>query len=106
MCAFSAGFAGAGYLALGVWGLGARGLVLANAVNMGMRIWWSAGFVGGWLSREGVRVGWGECLPSWGTGVMGVAVAGGMRVLERGFDGGWVDLVKCAGVAGGYGVLL
>lgn len=106
MLAFSGGFAGAGFLLLGVYGMGARGLVLANAVNMGMRIWWSAGFVRAWLRREGVGVRWGECAPSWGTGVLGVAVAGGMRVLEKGFDGGLGDLVKCVGMAGVYGVML
>lgn len=104
--AFSAEFAGAGYLLLGVWAMGARGLVLANAVNMGMRIWWSAGFVRGWFEREGVTVGWAECVPSWGTVVVGGVVAGGMRVVERGFDGGLGDLVMCVGVAGGYGVML
>lgn len=91
---------------LGVWGMGARGLVLANAVNMGMRIWWSGGFVRGWFEREGVGVGWEGCVPSWGTVVAGGVVAGGLRVLGRGFDGGVGDLVKCVGVAGGYGVIL
>lgn len=106
MLAFSAGFAGAGYLLLRVWGLGAGGLVLANAVNMAMRICWSWGFVRGYLQREGVELGVAPALPSKGAMGLGVLVAAYLRVVREGFEGGWMDLVKTVGVGGFYGVAL
>ncbi|MCJ1251818.1 Oligosaccharide translocation protein rft1 [Trapelia coarctata] len=106
MLAFSAGFAGAGYLLLRVWGLGARGLVLANAVNMGMRILWSWGFVRGFLRGEGVGLRIAESLPARGSMGLGVLVAAYLRVLQDGFQGGWMDLVKTVGVGGFYGLAL
>ncbi|KAK3486873.1 Rft protein-domain-containing protein [Neurospora hispaniola] len=52
MTAFSLVFAGTGYLTLKVWGMGARGLVVANAVNMACRIGWCWGFVGRWFAER------------------------------------------------------
>lgn len=52
MTAFSLVFAGTGYLTLKVWGMGARGLVVANAVNMACRIAWCWGFVGRWFAER------------------------------------------------------
>ena len=80
--AFFGAFAGTGYLAIRVLELGARGLVVANAVTMGLRIWWSWGFVqgylGGWGFGGGVEgggfgAGYGEC----GGGGCGQGGAGG-----------------------------
>ncbi|KAA6406661.1 MAG: hypothetical protein FRX48_09593 [Lasallia pustulata] len=85
MLAFSAGFAGAAWLLLGVWGMGAKGMVVANALNLGMRIWWSAGVGDGW-----------------GGGVGG----GGDEVAGEGVWWRVGDLVKGGVVAAGYGVLL
>ncbi|KAM0333967.1 hypothetical protein ACHAQA_000985 [Verticillium albo-atrum] len=45
MGAFSLAFAAAGFLFLRVLGLGAQGLVYANAINMACRIVWSLAFV-------------------------------------------------------------
>ncbi|EOD48980.1 putative oligosaccharide translocation protein rft1 protein [Neofusicoccum parvum UCRNP2] len=53
MGAFFVGFAGAAYGFLGVLGWGARGLVAANCVNMGMRIVWARGFIDSWFERNG-----------------------------------------------------
>jgi len=106
MLAFSAGFAGCGYLLLRVWGLGARGLVLANAVNMAMRIWWSWGFVGGYLGGVGGGLRVAQALPSRGAMGLGVLVAAYLRVLREGFEGGWGDLGKVVLVGGGYGLAL
>ncbi|KAK3400690.1 Rft protein-domain-containing protein [Sordaria brevicollis] len=53
MTGFSLVFAGTGYLTLKVWGMGARGLVWANAVNMGCRIVWAWGFISNWIKERG-----------------------------------------------------
>ncbi|KAK3489960.1 Rft protein-domain-containing protein [Neurospora crassa] len=61
MTFFSLVFAGTGYLTLKVWGMGARGLVVANAVNMACRIAWCWGFVGRWFAeRNGDGKAWGK----------------------------------------------
>ncbi|KAK3348450.1 Rft protein-domain-containing protein [Neurospora tetraspora] len=60
MTAFSLVFAGTGYLTLKVWGMGARGLVLANAVNMVCRIGWCWGFVSKWIKERSLRDGTGK----------------------------------------------
>lgn len=49
MFGFSVGFAGAGYVFIRVLEWGAQGLVWANAVNMTLRILWSARFVDTYL---------------------------------------------------------
>jgi oligosaccharide translocation protein RFT1 len=50
---FSAGFAASAYLFLKVLEMGAKGLVLANCVNMAMRIVFNLGFVKRFFRREG-----------------------------------------------------
>lgn len=106
MLAFSAAFATTGYFVLKVWDLGARGLVLANAINMILRIWWSWGFVTEYFSGKGVSWRIGEILPRASSAVSGALVAWGLRVLGNDFDGRLGDFVKWAGVAGGYGLVL
>lgn len=106
MLAFSAGFAGSGYVLLRVWGLGAEGLLAANAVNMAMRIWWSWGFVRGYLGREGVELRVGQVVLSRGAMLLGFLVAGYLRMLKEGFKGGWGDLGKVVGVGGLFGLTL
>lgn len=106
MLAFSAAFATTGYSVLKVWGLGARGLVLANAINMLLRIWWSWSFVRGYFSGRGVSWRIGEISPRVGSAVSGALVAWGLKVLGNNFDGGVGDFAKCAGVAGGCGLVV
>lgn len=102
--AFFGAFAGTGFLVLRVFELGAMGLVVANAVTMGLRIWWSWGFVQAYLrgvgDREGVRSR--DILPSIGSVAVGVAARGALMVVETGprADGGWGELVRCVLVAG------
>ncbi|MCJ1428508.1 Oligosaccharide translocation protein rft1 [Sticta canariensis] len=103
MLAFSGAFATTGYFVLELWDLGARGLVLANAINMVLRIWWSWGFVREYFSGRGVSWRIGESLPRVGSAVSGALVAWGLRVLGSDFDGRLGDFVKWAGVAVGYG---
>jgi oligosaccharide translocation protein RFT1 len=53
MGAFSAGFAASAYVFLRVLQLGAKGLVWANCVNMGLRIVFNLYFVGSYFKRSG-----------------------------------------------------
>ncbi|RYP02573.1 hypothetical protein DL764_005747 [Monosporascus ibericus] len=60
---FSVAFGVAGFAALRVLGLGAAGLVYANAVNMACRIAWSAGFISRYFAGRGVAFTWGAVVP-------------------------------------------
>ncbi|MCJ1466558.1 Oligosaccharide translocation protein rft1 [Pseudocyphellaria aurata] len=104
MLAFSAAFATTGYFVLKVWDMGARGLVLANAINMILRIWWSWGFVREYFNGKGISWRIEEVSPRVGSAISGALVAWGLRVLGRDFDGRLWDFAKWAGVAGGYGL--
>lgn len=106
MLAFSAAFASTGYFVLKVWDVGARGLVLANAINMVLRIWWSWGFVREYFSKKSVDWRIREVLPRVGSAVSGALVAWGLRVLGKDFDGRLGDFVKWAVVAGCYGLVM
>jgi oligosaccharide translocation protein RFT1 len=64
MLAFSAGFASAAYVLLGLLHLGARGLVWANVLNMTFRILWSTAFIQTFLRRNGSQLKFTELLPS------------------------------------------
>ena len=108
MFAFSAGFAASGYLALRVYDLGAPGLVLANGVNMAMRILWSGAFVGNFLKGNGVERGLDvrRCSPTAETMATGAMVIIYLRSLKRKFDGDFKDLAKTGAVALVFGVAL
>ena len=83
--------------------MGAKGLVFANAVTMGLRIWWSWGFVQGYLTTvgdgEGLRLG--NLLPNMGSVAIGVATRGTLVVADTGArqDGGLGELLRCGLVA-------
>lgn len=106
MIAFSAAFATSGILLLKVWDLGAQGLVLANAVNMTLRIWWSWRFVQSYLNGKGVVFRMRDMAPASGSVAAAAAAAWGSRIAARQFDGGWMDLVRWASVAIGYGIVM
>lgn len=106
MLAFSAAFATTGFLVLKVWDLGASGLVLANAVNMALRICWSWHFVQTYLSSSGVVFRIRDMAPASGSMVAAAAAAWGSRIVARRFGGGWTDFVQWAGVAMGYGIIM
>ncbi|KAI0399561.1 Rft-1-domain-containing protein [Xylaria palmicola] len=78
MGAFSLAFAAAGFVSLRLLGLGAAGLVYANAINMLCRIVWSGGFISRYFRRSGVEFGWGGLVPD-GTAlyVLGTAMLWG-----------------------------
>ncbi|KAF9978157.1 Oligosaccharide translocation protein rft1 [Actinomortierella ambigua] len=52
MIGFSAVFCSTGALLTGVLGMGAQGIVLANCVNLAMRILWSCWFLSGYYGRH------------------------------------------------------
>lgn len=106
MFAFSAAFATTGVLLLKVWDLGAQGLVLANAVNMALRIWWSWRFVQTYLNSRGVVFRMRDMAPASGSVAAAAAAAWGSRMAAQQFDGGWMDLVLWASVAMGYGIVM
>lgn len=54
MGAFSAGFIASAYVFLRVLGMGAKGLVWANCVNMGLRIVFNLKFVRNFFGRNGI----------------------------------------------------
>ena len=97
-------FAGTCYVALRVAGMGAEGLVVANAVAMGCRILWSWVFVGDYLGEEqGLRLK--EVVPS--TGSMSVAFGAKYALiilLQKGSDAGLVELAEGAVVVGACGL--
>jgi oligosaccharide translocation protein RFT1 len=104
LLAFSGGFAGAGWVLLGLWGLGARGLVAANAANMGMRIVWSWVFVSEWLGERGVPLRLWQIIPGWGVVGSGVLTAGVLGRLRM--RGGVMDLVEVITIGGACGLTM
>jgi oligosaccharide translocation protein RFT1 len=109
MMGFSAGFAAAGYLLLNVAGGGAKGLVGANAVNMGMRILWSWGFVSSWFEQRGVRLHVAQFLPKGNVMGMGAALAAGLRWwlgIGMGKEASAGELVVVIVLGAVYGLLL
>ncbi|KAF2195375.1 oligosaccharide translocation protein RFT1 [Zopfia rhizophila CBS 207.26] len=61
---FFAFFASSAWLFIGYLGLGGSGVVLANCVNMGLRIVWNVWFIRGFFGRRGVEFGLVEVMPS------------------------------------------
>lgn len=119
MAGFSVIFAGVGFLTLRVMDWGATGLVVANGINLGCRILWCWGFIGGWFGKqegdngkeesrrrkvEGGNKGMDlrEVLPGpVGVGVAAVAGAVVRRIVTedvQGLKAVMMELVKVAGV--------
>ena len=72
MVVFSLLFASSGFVVLGQWDMGARGLVLANAVTMAGRIAWSFNFVQGEIKARGWHFDTEQILPGLGSVAIGV----------------------------------
>lgn len=108
MTAFSAIFAGAAYLLLGVYGWGAKGVVAANCINMALRIVWGAAFISKWFSKNGVSFSALQSRPGGASaGAAGVAYAtlvgpAGPKLDEPLL----VQLGKAGLVAGGTGLTM
>ncbi|KAI6871009.1 Rft-1-domain-containing protein, partial [Hortaea werneckii] len=91
MGAFSAGFALSAYVFLRVLEMGAKGLVLANCVNMALRIVFNLSFATGFFRRNDVEFKLLELLPN----VFAVGVSAVVPSL----------LSRTAGLLGQYGLL-
>jgi oligosaccharide translocation protein RFT1 len=102
---FSMIFAGVTVVFLGVLNWGARGLVLANCVNLGMRVGFNLEFATRFFAGEGVRFRVGELLPSSLAVAVTAVVAGVVRSTE-GVMGERFGVVGEMGRIGGLGVLL
>lgn len=104
MGVFSACFTIAAYLFLSVCGLGARGLVYANIVNMSVRIIWSYSFVRNYLRQHRSDLFMNEFSLRSSTYAAGVLVAGLLSntgVLTKSYG----DLILFI-VGAGYSLLL
>lgn len=106
MGAFSLAFGAAGFVFLRALNWGARGLVVANSINMACRIVWCAGFISRYFARAGVKFDLAEVRPSALTiGAAAVAnqvaraVVGGSSLPSLAAKQIIIELVKIAGVA-------
>ena len=80
MVAFSALFALVGAVVLGLWDMGARGLVLANVVTMAGRVVWSWRFVTEDIRKRGGDLSVSQIMPSYVSFAIGV---GSRSLLEN-----------------------
>lgn len=108
MGCFSLGFAGSAYLFLRVLNLGAEGLVLANCVNMGMRILFNLSFITSFFAKQGVRFGLVDLLPN--SFVVAAAVVmpsliGRMQGLFEAY-GLLGDLLRVGGIGGAFALVV
>lgn len=106
MLAFSIAFATSGVLVLKVWDFGARGLVLVNAVNMVLRIWWGWGFAKEFFRERGLGLKIADTLPNTASSGGAVVASMALQVVGRKFHGGIDDFLKWVGVAALYGLIL
>ncbi|KAF2402611.1 Rft-1-domain-containing protein [Trichodelitschia bisporula] len=106
---FFVAWAGAAWVLMGELGLGAVGLVWANCVNMGGRIWFNGGFVRGWFGRYGMEFEIGPVLPRWESVAVAVAAAAVLNasvpqaLKELGLVG---EVLRVGGVSGVFGVFV
>ena len=103
MLAFAAGFAGAGYLFLRVYDLGAAGLIAANAVNMAARIVWSGAFVRRSLGPGGLD--YAQIVPRLEVVGISVLVWAMLHQLSKGFEGRIQDLAVALAISAVYALL-
>ncbi|PQE13278.1 oligosaccharide translocation rft1 protein [Rutstroemia sp. NJR-2017a WRK4] len=106
MTAFSMGFGCAAYLFLGVMDLGAEGLVLANMVNMLLRIVWSGIFIKKYCIRHGTKFELRNHLSRPSTISLAVVTYATLAQMEKNFSGRIMDLVKTGSVALTFVILL
>ncbi|KAJ5724871.1 hypothetical protein N7493_006599 [Penicillium malachiteum] len=102
MGAFSACYALAAYLFLEVWFMGAYGLVLANIVNMAVRILWSYMFIWSYLAQHegGLRVADVSIHPV--SYVLGILAT--VTMITQGLSAADQDLLTAIAFSGAYGL--
>ncbi|KAK6214186.1 hypothetical protein LQW54_004612 [Pestalotiopsis sp. IQ-011] len=113
MGAFSVMFGAAGFVFLRLLGLGAVGLVYANAINMICRILWSSRFISTYFGRRDTEFTWAGALPNASAVyVLGTAVLWQVLYQIAGVKVGGVsdhvykDVVKVVGCALPYVALM
>ena len=106
MLAFSISFATTGVLVLKLWDLSARGLVLVNAVNMVLRIWWSWGFAKRYFRERGLNFTIADTVPSSASSGGAVVAFMALQVAGRYFHGVESEYLTWLGVATLYGLIL
>lgn len=106
MLAFSVTFATTGVLVLKVWDLGARGLVLVNAINMVLRIWWSWGFAKKYFGERGLNMKIADTAPNPASSGGAVVAFLALQVAGRYFHGEGSAFLQWIGVATLYGSIL
>lgn len=99
MIGFFASFAGASWLFLRVLGLGAKGLVYANSLNMALRIIWCTFFIRSYLSRYGAELELRSLMPQPLSMAIGVGTYAVMGQLATTFTGGFMDIIKSGAVS-------
>ncbi|KAF1809005.1 Rft-1-domain-containing protein [Eremomyces bilateralis CBS 781.70] len=70
---FFAAFAGSAFLFLHTWSLGGHGVVYANCLNMGLRIFWNISFIKDFFNHRKLSFTISTSLPSYGS--QGIAIA-------------------------------
>ncbi|KAK2762826.1 Oligosaccharide translocation protein rft1 [Arachnomyces sp. PD_36] len=106
MGAFSAGFAAAAFLFLGIWKWGAYGLVWANVVNMAVRTAWSYRFTRNYLRRNDSQLAIADILPKLETQVAGVVAAATMLAARPSLDLSIQTFAKVVGLAAFWALLM
>lgn len=106
MVAFSASFVASGYYVLKVLQRSGRGLVLASSVSMVLRILYSSRYVTNFLAKRGSSLKLRELTPGITTILGSLVSAITLTQVEKSFDKGWMDIVKWAAVAGGFGMIV
>lgn len=108
MAFFSLAFAGSAYLFLRVLELGAKGLVLANCVNMGMRIVFNLAFVRGFFERQGFESKVADLLPNYFVTAAAAVMPSLMNVTQGllGRYGLLGDLVRVGGIGGTFALVV
>ena len=105
MMGYSVIFGLASYILLGVYKLGAHGLVWANGFNMMMRILYSGGFVRGYFIAQDVPLGT-AAIPTAATIFTTIGAAMGLRSFANGLDGSFWSLVQVGSIVAVYGVIM
>jgi len=93
-------FAIVAWLLLGVWQMGAEGLVWANCVNMALRVMWNLSFVRGFFAKYGADLKLRSALPELTSVAAAVGVGAILRARTGQADGGLIGhLVRSGAVA-------
>lgn len=99
---FSAAFAGSAYVFLRILNLEAKGLVLANCVNMLLRCVFNLNFVSKFFATEGLEFSWTDALPNMYAVASTVAVPSVLSATTGALDryGTIGELARVAGIGG------